>query len=321
MDETKINNKNILKMAKHKKTATCERQEERLFYIIMSPFIAMFILIKLFPFVWGIIISFTNYNVFNTDRIKFTGLNNYIRVFTDNEAVSAFFRTFGIGLLVVPVSLVICNILALMLSGKVRNIGIFRTIYYIPSIIPAVAAGILWRTIYNSDGGVMNALLNMIGIKSVNWLGYDFILPALLIMMYWGAGGGLLWTLAAIKAVPEELYEAAEIDGANYFQKTVRITIPLISNINYLNLLLGIIGMLQLFIQPVLLAQNGVSSSSGLTVVPLRPTYTYVVHVYQQIFVNLRFGYGLAMIWLVFIVIMALTLIVEKTSKYWVFSE
>ena len=137
-------------------------------------------------------------------------------------------------------------------------------------------------------------------------------------MLLWGAGSGILTNLAAMKAVPNDLYEAAEIEGAGYFTKLFKITLPLISNMIYMNLVTGIIAMLQLFGQPVLLTAT---AGAGLTALPIRPIYTYLVHVYQQIFVNLRFGYGLAMVWVIFTVIMLLTIVVDKTSKYWVNNE
>jgi ABC-type sugar transport system permease subunit len=290
--------------------------EEFVFYCIIAPFLIMFLILKVFPFAWGIFMSFTNYNGFNGENLKFIGFNNYIRVLTDSEAVNSFLRTFVIGLLVVPVNLVICNILSILLNQGLKFIGIFRTIFYLPSIIPVVALGIIWKTIFYNEGGLLNTILNSIGISSVNWLGYDFIFISLLIVMYWGAGGGVLFTLAAIKNIPEELFEAAEIDGASSIQKIFTVTLPMISSINFLNLLMGIIGMLQLFGQPVML-----SGASGITSLPLGPVYTYVVHVYQQIFVNLRLGYGLSMIWMVFIVIMLLTFLTNKTSKLWVHYE
>jgi multiple sugar transport system permease protein len=171
---------------------------------------------------------------------------------------------------------------------------------------------------FAKEGGLLNMVSILFGGKSINWLGYDFARKSLIIMLLWSSGSGILTNLAAMKAVPNDLYEAAEIEGAGYFTKLFKITLPLISNMIYMNLVTGIIGMLQLFGQPVLLTST---AGAGLTALPIRPIYTYLVHVYQQIFVNLRFGYGLAMVWVIFTIIMLLTMIMDKTSKYWVNNE
>ena len=155
-------------------------------------------------------------------------------------------------------------------------------------------------------------------MESVNWLGYDYVKMALIIMLLWTAGNGALTNIAAIKGISDDLYEAAEIEGAGIITKTFRITLPMISNMLYMQVLTTIIGTLQLFAQPVLLAG---ASGEGLVSVPIRPVYTYLVHVYQQIFVNMRFGYGMAMVWVIFAIIMLVTLVLEKTKKLWVYSE
>ena len=159
------------------------------------------------------------------------------------------------------------------------------------------------------EDGVLNAILSLFGINPINWLGYDHIVWSLIFLMLWGCGGGILTNIAAMKAIPGDLYEAADIEGANYFKKLFKITLPLIANMNFMNLILGVIGILQLFGEPVLL------SGASLTGIPLEPIYTYMVHVYQQIFVNLRFGYGLALTWVVVIVITVATAIVQGINN------
>lgn len=283
-------------------------QEARAFYILMFPALLMFIVAKLWPFIWGIEKSFTNYNGFNINNLKYVGFANYERVFTDTEALSSLARTLGIGLVVVPITLVACNAMALLLTSFSKGVGVFRTIYYFPSIVPLIAATTMWQGILMKDG-VLNAVLGLFGVPAINWLGYDYIRVSLIFLMLWNSGAGILNNIAAINAIPRDLYEAAELDGASYWQRTFRITLPLIGNMNFLNLTTGIIGTLQLFGEPVLL------SGASLTGVPLQPIYTYVVHVYQQIFVNLRFGYGLALTWIVFIIIVVSTSIVQYVNK------
>ena len=293
------------------------RAQERAFYIIMAPFVVFLLLTKGYPLVWGLYISFTNYTGLNLNDLKFVGLSNFKRVFADNEAIPSIMRVLGIGVITVPLHMIICICISLLLSNALRGVSIFRTIFYIPSVIPPVAIALMWKGMYAFNGGLFNAVRTMFGAEAVNWLGYDYVKAALIIMMLWTAGNGALTNIAAIKGIPDDLYEAAELEGAGMFTKTFKITLPMISNMLYMQVLTTIIGTLQLFAQPVLLAG---ASGEGLTSVPIRPVYTYLVHVYQQIFVNMRFGYGMAMVWVIFVIIMAVTLLLEKTKKFWVYT-
>jgi len=310
------NQKSKIKKVKIKNSF--ERSKVRAFYAIMTPFIIFLLLTKAYPLVWGIYISMTNYTGFNLDNLTFVGLSNYKRVFIDSEAIPSIIRVIGIGVITVPAKLILCLFFSLMLANVLRGVGIFRTLFYLPSVIPPVAIALMWKVIYSFNGGLFNRIREMFGLEPVNWLGYDYVKTALIIMMLWTAGGGVLNNIAAIKCIPDDLYEAADIEGAGALAKTFKITLPMISNMIYMELLTAVIYTLQLFAQPVLLAG---ASGEGLTAVPIRPVYTYLVHVYQQIFVNMRFGYGMAMVWVVFLIIMLITFIFEKTKKYWVYTE
>jgi ABC-type sugar transport system permease subunit len=291
-------------------------KEAIMFYILISPFILMLFLMKLFPFIWGIIMSFTNYTGFNYDNLKFIGFNNYERVFTDNFALESLQATAVIGIITVPLGLFISFALALLLNSKKKGVGIYRTIYYFPSIIPVVATGLMWRVLFNNNGGVFNELLGLFGIDPINWLGLEWCRTSLIIFMAWSAGSGILTYLPALKGVSNDLYESASIDGANGMQKLFKITIPMLTPVIFFNLVNGLIAAWQLFGQPVFLAGEG-----SMLSVPYEPNYVYLVHVYQQIFVNQRFGYGLSMIWLLFVFSIIGTRLVFYTSKYWVFYE
>ena len=291
--------------------------QRRAFYVIMAPFMVFLLLTKGYPLIWGIYISFTNYTGLNLDNLTFVGLSNFKRVFIDNEALPSIARVLGISAVVVPLKLVLCIAISLLLAHAMRGVSVFRTIFYIPAVIPPVAIALMWKGMYAYNGGLFNMVRSWLGMETVNWLGYDFVKTALIIMLLWTAGNGALTNIAAIKGIPDDLYEAAEIEGAGIFTKTFKITLPMISNMLYMQILTTIIGTLQLFAQPVLLAG---ASGEGLTSVPIRPVYTYLVHVYQQIFVNMRFGYGMAMVWVIFIIIMLVTFVLEKTKKYWVYN-
>ena len=295
-------------MNKKKFKLSTKGREAVLFYALTAPAIIMFFFAKIWPLVWGVEKSFTNYNGFNNGFEINVGWDNYIRVFTDGEAMPALLRTFLLGLAIVPLTLILCNVMAILLTSLPKGLGAYRTIYYIPSILPLISATLMWQGILMEDG-VLNAILSLFGIDPINWLGYDHIVWSLIFLMLWGCGGGILTNIAAMRAIPGDLYEAADIEGANYFQKLFKITLPLIANMNFMNLILGVIGILQLFGEPVLL------SGASLTGIPLEPIYTYMVHVYQQIFVNLRFGYGLALTWVVVIVITVATAIVQGINN------
>lgn len=300
---------------KKKKISALTRNQRRAFYIIMAPFIILFLAYRLFPMAWGVYISFTNYSGFNINSLKFVGLDNYVHVFTDKEAFGSLGRTLLIGVVVVPLSIIICNTMAVLLSLKCKGVGLFRTLFYIPSIIPAVAVGSMWNGMFLRDGGVMNELIKLMGGEPVNWLGYDYAFYALVIMMLWGAGGSVLNNIAAIKNITQDVFEAARLDGAGNWKLVTKIILPLSTPMNYMALVTGIISSMQLFSQPIML------SGTGMSTVPIRPLYTYMVHTYQQIFTKLRFGYGLALTYVVFLIMVGATMFNEWASKKWVHTE
>lgn len=298
-----------------------ERDMERSFWIIMIPFVLMFLIFRVYPMVWGFILSFTNFTGFNLDSLKFVGLDNYKHVFMDREALPSILKVLSIGVITVPGCVFIGYISAIALSGHNRGTSAFRILWMLPAIIPTIALTIMWRGMMAQDGGMLNSLLELFGLNSINWFSNQHIKKGVIIMILYGATSGLLSHIAAIKAIPADMYEAANIEGANAFQKAIYITVPMMSNMMYMSLLTGMIAILQLFEQPVLLAGGGVAGTSALTTIPPSSVYTYVVHVYQQIFVNMRFGYGLALVWVIFVVIMLLTVIVEWSKRFWVYKE
>ena len=262
----------------------------------------------------GLFLSFTNYSGFNLDTAKWVGLSNYQKVFNDSEAMHSLLRTLELSLIIIPLTMILAFILAMMLIQNVKFQGGFRTIYYLPSVVPFVAAGLMWKILFSRDRGMLNAVLGMFGIEPVFWLGPEMCSASLIIMCLWGAGGGILINIAGLKNIPNELYESASIDGARFFTKLFRITIPLFTPILLFNLLLAIIGNLQMYAQPVMLATSG----TGLLAVPFKDNYLYLVHIYQQVFGSQRFGYGLALSWVIVVIILVFTLLVLKSSKRWV---
>lgn len=283
-----------------------QRSNYRAFYMMITPFLLMFLIYRLFPMVWGVYISFTNYSGFNMNSISTVGWKNYIRALEDSQALVALGRTFLIGVIVIPSTVIISTAMSIALSMKFKGVGILRTIFYIPSILPAVAVGAMWNGMFIRDGGVFNELLGLFGIEPLNWLGYDHIFKALIMMLLWGAGGSVLNNIAAIKNISTEMMESAKLDGANNWNLIRYIILPMLSPMLYMTVVTGIITSLQMFGEPLMLSGVGMSS------VPPQPVYTYMVHAYQQIFANLRFGYGLALTWIVFIIMTILTLLTRK---------
>ncbi|MCM3042124.1 sugar ABC transporter permease [Paenibacillus motobuensis] len=286
------------------------------FYLFISPWFIVFIVLGLIPLLYGLYLSFTNYAGFNMDRLVFVGLDNYRKVFTDNDAMYSLGRTLFFTVIMVPSTIILGFLLAVLLNQNIKRIGIYRTLFFIPSIIPVVAVGTMWRSLFVDDG-IVNKMLEALGLEAVDWLGYDYAIYPLIIMLLWGVGGGILIYLAGLKGVSKDLYEAAAIDGATTIQRFVKITIPLVTPVLFFQFIMSIISSLQIFVQPILLAAN----SNSLLSTPLRPNYVYSVHAFQQIFAYGRFGYGLALLWVLFVMILILTIVVFTTSRFWVFYE
>ncbi|MBV7330399.1 sugar ABC transporter permease [Chloroflexi bacterium TSY] len=286
------------------------------FYAMISPWLIGFIALGVIPLVVGLLTSFTNYDGLNVDTVKWIGTRNYERVFLDSEAQHAFRRTLLWSLLNVPIWLVLSFILALILNQSIRARGFFRTLFYLPSIIPAVGAVWAWRLLLDPNNGVINAIISIFRPGTAILWTTEYALPALTMLSVWqGAGVGMVIFLAGLQGIPRELEEAAFLDGASTLRVFRHVTIPLMTPVIFFQLILAIIGSLQQFALPMLLAGGRMGS------VPPRAAYFFVVHVMRQIFTFSRFGYGLALMWLLFIVIVVLTIVVFWSSRFWVYYE
>jgi ABC-type sugar transport system permease subunit len=300
-----------------RKPLSVTKREALDFYLFISPWFIVFLGLGLAPLLYGLYLSFTNFTGFNSDNLRFVGLNNYSRVFIDGDSMYALGRTFFITALNVPIGTVLGFLMAVLLNNSIKGVGIFRTIFYLPSIIPVVATGLMWKTLLAKGNGLINSVLGNFGVQPIDWLGYDYATLSLMILLTWSCGGGLIIYLAGLKGIPRSLYEAAEIDGATARQRFRTITIPLMTPVLFFNVIMGIIGSLQIFAQPIMLSYG----TQGLLNTPIKPNYLYLVHAFQQIFAFNRYGYGLALLWILFVLILILTIIVFTTSKYWVYYE
>lgn len=287
-----------------------QRREAIDAYIFMSPVIIGLLVFTIGPILVSLFLSFTKYNLL-TDP-KWIGVDNYLKMYGEalfwkSLTVSAIYSVVS-----VPVGLIVALFLALLLNRKMRGVYLFRSIYYLPTVISGVGVAMLWRWIFNGQYGILNTLLRGVGIKGPNWLlDEHYALAALIITSIWGVGGTMLIFLAGLQGIPSELLEAAEIDGAGKWSQFWYITLPMISHVTFFNLVLGIIGALQVFTDAFVITNGG----------PNNATLFIAVYLYRHAFMYLNFGYAAALAWVLFIIVMLLTLLVFRSSPLWVFYE
>ena len=270
-------------------------------YIFIAPFILGFLFWFLIPALTSIWLVFQDWNMIRPP--EFVGLDNFKKIASDKLFWQALKVTTRYTVISVPLSMVLAFLLALLMNTKVRGITIFRTIYYLPSIVPAVANAVLWAWILNSDFGLLNVFLHFIGLPKIRWLQEpELALPALILMSLWGLGGGMVIYLAGLQGIPEVFYEAAEIDGAGRWAKLRHVTIPLMSPVIFFNLVMSIIGTFQVFTAGYLITDGG----------PQNATLFYVLYLYRNAFQYLEMGYAAALAWVLFFIIMGLTLLIFK---------
>jgi len=265
-------------------------------YIFILPFILGFLLWFLIPAVASLWMTFQDYDM--RTPAEFIGLGNFRNAFSDKLFWQALKVTSVYTLVSVPLNMVVAFALALLMNTKVRGIAVFRTIYYMPSIVPAVANAVLWAWILNSDFGLLNALLHAVGLPKVLWLQKPaWALPAMILMSMWGLGGSMVTYLAGLQGIPDVFYEAASIDGAGPWRKLWNVTIPLMSPVVFFNLIMGVIGTFQIFTAGYLITNGG----------PQNATLFYVLYLWRNAFQYFHMGYAAALAWVLFFIIMGLT--------------
>jgi multiple sugar transport system permease protein len=294
------------------------------FYVFIAPWFLGFLAFTVIPVAVGMLMSFTNFTGTNFDTYKFIGLANYSEAFgeffTDGLAWYALSRTGLFAIVTIPINIVLSLLIAILLTRNIRGKGFFRTLFYIPSIIPVVASVWIWKALMDNNYGVVNAVLNEIVPNTyIRWL-TEYPFHVLVMWSVWaGVGGAVIIFMAGIQGVPAELEEAARIDGANNFQMFRNITAPLLTPVIFYQFIVGIIGSLQILTQPLLLAPRAVQA--GIATLPPRENYMFMIHIYQESFVRQRYGYGSSLLWILFFFILILTIVMTYTSKYWVYYE
>lgn len=277
--------------------------------LFITPWLIGFLLLQLYPLIMSLYYSFTDFSILADG--KWVGLQNYIDLFTkDKYFLKSFKITVKYSLMAVPMKIIMALIVAMILNMKIKGINLFRTIYYLPSIMGgSVAISVLWRFMFMKEG-IVNKVLSVFRIPAVNWLGDpDIALITIALLVIWQFGSSMIIFLAGLKNVPVELYEAARVDGASKLRQFWNITIPMISPMIFFNLIMQIINTLQEFTSAFIITNGG----------PNHGTYLLGVKIYEDAFKHLRMGYASATSWIMFIVILLITLIVFRSSSAWVF--
>lgn len=283
-------------------------------YVFIGPWLIGFFAFTLIPILASLYFSFTNYDMLSAP--KFVGFDNYIKMFTNDEKfVKSIGITFFFVFVSVPLRLIFALAVAMLFTRHSRMVGIYRAVYYIPSIIGgSVAVAVLWKRIFGDDG-VINAVLFAFGFQSkTNWIGNpDTALWTLILLAVWQFGSSMLIFLAGLKQIPESYYEAAVMDGATPMKKFVKITLPMLSPVIFFNLVNQFIAGFMSFTQSFI-----ISNGSGD---PLNSLLLYALYLYQKAFSFYEMGYGSAMAWVMLVVIGGLTAIIFKSSGSWVYYE
>jgi multiple sugar transport system permease protein len=291
-------------------TSPMARREALTFYILIAPWLLGFLIFLAWPMVRSLYLSFTNYSLLAPP--VWVGFQNYQRIFSDPDFWQSLKVTLVFALGSVPGGTIIALAIAMVLAQKLRGINFWRTIFFMPSILSSIAVAILWLYVFRPEGGLLNVVLSWFGINGPNWVTSEqWALPALILMSWWTIGGQIVIYLAGLKGIPDTYYEAAEIDGANAWAKFRFVTIPMLSPTIFFNVVLAIIGALQVFDVGWVMTRGG----------PNKATLFYMINLYERAFRFVEMGYASALAWILFIIIMAITLLVIRSSAAWVYYE
>lgn len=284
---------------------TARRREAITGWLFASPWVVGFSVFLLYPLAASIYYSLCDYSVLRPPI--YVGLDNYRNLIADALFWTSLKNTAIYAILVFPATLVASLAIALLLNTKVRGMSFYRTIFFIPSLVPVVSSSVLWMWLLNNEYGLINQLIGLTGVQGPNWMASTFwSKPALVLMAVWGVGNAVVIYLAGLQDVPVQLYEAANLDGARPWRKTWHITLPMLSPVILFNGIMGIIGTLQVFVQPYIMFPDGA---------PARSTYMYTMYLYDNAFRFHKMGYASAMGWILFILIFILTMLALRTTE------
>lgn len=274
-----------------------------------APAVIGFLVFTLAPMVASIVISFTDWNIGGSPSM--VGIDNYEKMVADPKFFHALKATVIYALIAVPGTIVVAFCMALLMHRIRHGVGLFRTIFYLPVLVPPVANSILWMWMYDPSAGILNTILKFLHLPTSQWIyAEDSALPSIALMAVWAFGNMAIIFLAALQGVPKDLYEAAEVDGASAWMRTWHITLPQISPIILYNLITGLIGAFQQFDTAFIMTSGG----------PNDATLFYVFYLYSKAFTDGQLGYACALAWVLFLVILLATILVFRSSDRWVFA-
>lgn len=282
-------------------------KRNRVAYLYIAPWLVGFVGLTLIPFVSTLAFSFTDYSVLRPPR--FVGLANYVKMFTEDDLfLKSLWVTTKYVFISVPLKLAFALFVAIILNKKIRGIGLYRTLYYLPSIFGgSVALSILWRMLFMGDG-LVNRLLSTFGVVGPDWLGDQrFSLITISLLQVWQFGSSMVLFLAGLKQVPDYLYDAAQIDGAGKTRIFLSITFPLITPIVFFNLVMQTVNAFQTFTTAFVITAGG----------PLHSTYLYAILLYDNAFKYFKMGYASALSWVLFVILMTITALLFRSSSSW----
>jgi len=288
------------------------RRSEAIAGLLMaSPWMIGFLVFVAGPMIYSLYLSMTRWDLFTPPQ--WIGLDNFTTLLTDDPT---FFQALKIttiyAFIGVPLQVGLGLVLATLLNQKIRFLSLFRSIYYLPSVIGGISVAIMFRWIFGTQFGLINGMLSGLGIQGPSWLGDpSWVMVSFVLMSLWGSGASMLIYLGALQSIPTELYEAADVDGAGTLAKFFRITIPMMTPVIFFNMVMGIIHALQEFVLPFVMTSGG----------PADASLFLVLYLYRNAFQFFQMGYASAIAWLLFIYILLLTLLVVRSSSAWVYYE
>ncbi len=288
-------------------------------YLFLSPWLLSFLILTLGPLVFSFFLSFCNWDGGPLERLQWAGLDNYKRLlFEDEKIVKSLYNTAFYAFISVPLGVVLALLLAVALNQEVRGIIFFRTIFYLPKVVGGPATAILWIWLLNPAFGPFNTILGMLGVPrewQPGWLTSEtWSKPALILMSLWGVGGSMLIYLAGLQNVPRQLYEAAEIDGAGEIRKFLTVTVPMMTPTIFFNLVMSIIGSFQVFSNAYIMTNRTLGD-------PNESALFYMLYLFRKAFEEFDMGYACAMAWVLFAIILFFTMLVLKSTPFWVHYE
>lgn len=289
------------------------RRESLRFYLFISPWLVGFVVFTAIPMIASLVISFTDWDSFQTPQ--FVGGENYISLLTDDPLFwDALWHTLYFAVVSVPLSLLIALGLAQLLARPMVGARFFRTVIYLPALVPLVAAAMIFRWLLAPENGPINSTLALFGIDGPAWLfSADWVIPAVILLSLWQIGTGTILLIAALQGVPPELYEAARLDGAGPIRQFWSVSVPLVTPILFFNLVTGVIAGFQVFSQVYVMTEGRFGpGNASLMLVP---------YIYDTAFRYNQMGYAAAMAWVLFVIILAFTALIIRSSTAWVFYE